>query len=121
MFPNHPNTGKPWSHRNLRCTDCKENFCFKCGHACCAYKAAQKGTHSHKGPSAARARGHLAEIERFRPYGQELPVFMKCIECEEEFCPDCLGQCCDQRCLAVHCRDCKSDPWVLCDFHVEHS
>ena len=121
MYPKHPNTNRPWMHKNLRCTNCTDKWCSRCKRACCAYKAAVEGAKNHpSGPNHHRALGHAEEIGKFRKYGTELPTFMKCTDCEEMFCPDCCGECADPQCRLVCCRGCKSDPWVNCDFHENH-
>jgi hypothetical protein len=120
MFPNHPDTSKNWMHRNLRCTDCTDKGCARCGKACCAYKAACEGIKNHSGDAKKRADGLKEEIEALWPCGREVPTFMKCLECEKVVCPECCGQCSDTICLMVICRDCKKDPWLACEWHAEY-
>ena len=119
MFPTHPDTGRNWMHRNLRCIACEDKGCANCGKSCCAWRAAIRGLENHKdnGEGLERTVAIKEEIEAFDGRGKEVGTFMKCSDCEKTVCPECAGECCDEICKLVCCRKCKSDPWDVCDYH----
>jgi hypothetical protein len=119
MFPTHPDTGRNWMHRNLRCIACSKKGCANCGKSCCAWQAAMRGLENHKGNEEGLKRAEMIkeEIERVDVTGKEVGTFLKCSDCGKEVCPECCGECCDEICKLICCRKCKSDPWDVCDYH----
>ncbi|KAK5375934.1 hypothetical protein LTR20_000345 [Exophiala xenobiotica] len=131
-YPRHPNTGRAWHSRNLKCTTCMDACCAVCGRACCAYKAAYLATkihHKDNPESLLRAQETLGNISNCFAYGQEAPTFLQCthgapggdkIGCGKWVCPDCCGMCPNPVCADVQCRKCKKNPWMDCIWHDEN-
>ncbi|EXJ83822.1 hypothetical protein A1O1_07449 [Capronia coronata CBS 617.96] len=123
-YPRHPNTGRAWHSRNLKCTNCADSLCGVCGRTCCAYKAASEALENHKNnPLSLRAaRDCLANISNLFPFGREVPTFLQCTHgggCGKMVCPDCCGMCPNPICADIQCRKCKKDPWSECDWHEQ--
>ncbi|KAK5064666.1 hypothetical protein LTR84_000500 [Exophiala bonariae] len=126
--PRHPNTGKGWYSRNLKCTTCLENCCPICDRACCAYRSAvlALGNHKNNTKTLKIAEERMHQITTVFPYGREVSTFLQCTEgdetgCGKMICPDCCGQCPTDICKDVQCRRCKKDPWAICDWHDEEA
>ncbi|KAG9783040.1 hypothetical protein KCU88_g3171, partial [Aureobasidium melanogenum] len=79
-YPRHPNTGRAWHSRNLKCTNCLDVTCAVCGRTCCAYKAASEALENHQNnaPSLMAAQDRLADISNLFPFGRETTTFLQC-------------------------------------------
>lgn len=126
-YPRHPNTGRGWKSRNLKCTTCTEESCAVCRRVCCAYRAAVLAIQNHDDGTPARilADQRIQEITKLYPYGREAPTFLQCTNsvgedqasCGKLVCPDCCSVCPDDFCGDTLCRKCKKAMWEECDWH----
>lgn len=120
-YPRHPDTGRGWFHKNLRCTICPDNTaCPHCHQACCAFRRAILNLEQGNVKSVnaqQEAIMMLKNIESLYPSGREVPTFLKCSTCENMVCPFCCGQCPHEMCKDIQCRKCKKNPWASCDWH----
>ena len=120
VYPRHPNTGRDWRSRNLRCAGCQWITCTVCGRACCARAACFYAIENHKESleSLERAKEIKEMIEHIIPTNTEVQTFLTCTSCKKEVCPDCCGVCPNEACQDIQCRRCKRrDPWDECDWH----
>lgn len=128
-YPRHPNTGRGWKSRNLKCTTCSTANCAVCHRVCCAYRAAVLALEIHGESSPARplALQRIQEITRLYPYGKEAPTFLQCtaemggskMGCGKIVCPDCCGVCPNDACRDTVCRKCKPKMWEECEWHED--
>lgn len=126
-YPRHPNTGRGWQSRNLKCTTCLDISCAGCKRVCCAYRAAVMALENHKEGSLSRENAlmQIQEITKVFPYGQETPTFLQCTGgladekpgCGKLVCPDCCSVCPDEACGDTQCRKCKPRMWEECEWH----
>lgn len=128
-YPRHPNTGRGWKSRNLKCTTCSLVDCAVCHRVCCAYRAAVLALETHSEGTLGRplALQRIQEITKLYPYGRESPTFLQCtagtvgekMGCGRMVCPDCCSICPDDACADTVCRRCKPAMWEECDWHKD--
>jgi hypothetical protein len=121
-YPRHPNTGRRWNARNLKCAVCVNHLCSCCGRPCCTYRQAfiTLGNPLSNPLVKEQAFACMDQINRVFPDGKEVPTFLQCTNgggCGRYVCPECIGICPLSICRDTQCRRCKKDPWAICEFH----
>ncbi|RJE19706.1 hypothetical protein PHISCL_07961 [Aspergillus sclerotialis] len=117
--PRRINDNRVWHSRNLRCASC-EGFCPICDAACCIYKASKEVLAKPKGFQTDMCSRLMKAIDRLGSKVKDTSTFSMCTlggGCGRRVCPKCCGMCPTAICRDIQCKECKSDPWAVCDWH----
>ncbi|KAI4253201.1 MAG: hypothetical protein L6R42_007680 [Xanthoria sp. 1 TBL-2021] len=100
----HPNHGRHFHDRNLRCTE-HMGHCAVCNTACCVYyeaiEAARDAATAYDQEFANEVGRSISEASL---YADDLTTYLRCIECSRMICPDCIGICPVDLCQLISCK-----------------
>ncbi|KAL8919600.1 MAG: hypothetical protein Q9172_004928 [Xanthocarpia lactea] len=103
----HPNHARQFNDRNLQCIDHKGK-CGVCEVACCVYYEAIEAS---KDAVTAYGKEFAHEVGRSISeaclYADDLTTFLRCAECTQMVCPDCIGLCPIELCRLLVCKGSK--------------
>ena len=113
----HPRHSRAFTSKNLWCTD-HEGKCAVCGCGCCAlleHLEHYNNPVDEEEEVEAKQFAKIVASSTITP--SDKPTFIKCPDCNELVCPECIGVCPLGFCQYMVCKKCKPSFGEPCEWH----